>query len=79
MINDIAPRRFDNCYKNKKAEPHDLFLSYEGNTVLVKKDKDKLWYPSFKDYEEDFPGLAENATFLFTVDDINYYLVEERS
>lgn len=78
MINDIEPRRFDNCYKSKKAEPHDLFLSYEGNTVLVKKDKDKLWYPSFENYEKEFPGLVENATFLFTVDDINYYLVEEK-
>lgn len=78
MIQDIEPRRFDNGFKNKKAEPQDLFLSYEGNTVLIKKDKDKLWYPSFADYEEEFPGLAESTTFLFTVDQINYYLVEEK-
>ena len=78
MIQDIEPKKFDNSYKDKSAEPQDLFLSYEGNTVLIREDKDKLWYPSFSDFEKEYPKLIDDATFLFTVDEINYYLVEEK-
>ena len=78
MIQDIEPKKFDNSYKDKSAEPQDLFLSYEGNTVLIREDKDKLWYPSFSDFEKEYPKLINDATFLFTVDEINYYLVEEK-
>lgn len=52
MIQDIAPKVFHNSFKIKSADPLDLFLSYNGDTVLVREDKDKLWYPSFLDFEE---------------------------
>lgn len=78
MIQDIEPRIFDNNFSNKTAEPQDLFLSYEGDAVLVREDKDKLWYPSFSDFEREYPHLLENAQFLFTIDDINYFLTDER-
>lgn len=78
MIQDIEPRIFDNSYKSKTAQPQDLFLSYEGDTVLVREDKEKLWYPSFSDFEGEYPKLIENAQFLFTIDDLNYFLVDEK-
>jgi len=78
MIHDIEPRIFDNNFKNKKAEPQDLFLSYEGDAVLVREEKDKLWYPAFSDFEAEYPQLIEDAKFLFTIDDINYYLIDEK-
>jgi NAD+ diphosphatase len=78
MIQDIEPRIFNNKFIDKKAEPHDLFLAYEGDTVLVREDKDKLWYPSFSDFEKGYPHLIDDAQFLFTIDDINYYLVDEK-
>lgn len=78
MINDIEPRIFQNNYKNRKAEQKDLFLSYQDDSVLVKEGKDKLWYPSFSDFADKFPDLIENAKFLFTIDEINYYLVNEK-
>lgn len=78
MIQDIEPRIFDNSFKNKRAEPQDLFLSYEGDNVLVREEKDKLWYPSFSDFAEEYPQLIDKAQYLFTVDDINYYLIDEK-
>lgn len=78
MIQDIEPRIFDNSFKNKIAEPQDLFLSYEGDTVLVREEKDKLWYPSFSDFEAEYPHLIDDAQFLFTIEDINYYLIDEK-
>jgi NAD+ diphosphatase len=77
MIQDIEPRIFNNSYGHRKAEPQDLFLSYEGDAVLVREDKDKLWYPSFSDFSAEYPNLADSTQFLFSIDDINYFLVKE--
>lgn len=77
MIQDIAPRKFCNDFKSKMAEPQDLFLSYQGDHVLVKEEKDKLWYPSFSDFAEAYPKLREESRFLFAIDDMNYYLTTE--
>lgn len=76
MIQDIDPRVFSNAFHNKKAEPKDLFLAYNGENVLIHEGKGKLWYPSFEDFEEEFPDLRDNAQFLFVIDDINYFLVD---
>ena len=76
MIQDIEPRIFSNEFRDKKAEEKDLFLAYKGDSVLVREDKDKLWYPSFSDFLESHPQLMDNSQFLFTIDDLNYYLVE---
>ncbi len=77
MIQDIEPRIFRNEYKDKKAKQEDLFLAYQENTVLVKEGENKLWYPAFADFKEKHPQLMENGQFLFTIDDLHYYLVEE--
>lgn len=78
MIQDIEPRIFDNSFGNKIAESQDRFLSYEGDSILVREDKDKLWYPSFSDFEAKYPHIRDNAQYLFAIDDINYYLIEEK-
>ena len=78
MIQEIGPRIFDNHFQSKVAEPKDLFLSYEGDTVLIQENKEKLWYPSFADFELEYPNLIEDAQYLFSIDDINYFLVDEK-
>ena len=78
MIQDIEPRIFNNSFENKIAEPQDMFLSYEGDSRLVREEKEKLWYPSFSDFEPEYPHLRDNAQFLFAIDDINYFLIEEK-
>lgn len=77
MIQDIEPKIFSNEYQNKEASYDDLFLAYSGDCVLVKEDKDKLWYPSFADFLHSHPHLKDKAQFLFTIDDLNYFLLEE--
>lgn len=77
MIQDIEPKVFHNGFQNKQAGPNDLFLAYQGDNVLVREDKDKLWYPSFADYSVSHPHLEQKAQFLFTIDDLNYYRIEE--
>ena len=77
MLQDIEPRVFHNEFQNKQATSEDLFLAYQGDTVLIREDKDKLWYPSFADFSVSYPHLLQEAQFLFTIDELNYYLVEE--
>jgi NAD+ diphosphatase len=78
MIQEIGPRIFDNRFQSKTAKPNDVFLSYEGDTVLVQENREKLWYPSFADFASDYPHLIEQAKYLFSIDDINYFLVDEK-
>ena len=78
MIQDIEPRKFNNSFANKKAASEDLFLAYDGDSVLIREDRDKLWYPSFLDFETEYPQLQDNAQFLFSIDEINYFLVNEK-
>lgn len=78
MIQDIEPRIFHNKFHNTSAAPEDLFLAFDGDTVLTHEEKEKLWYPSFADYQLDYPHLIEKAQFLFTIDNLNYFLVDEK-
>jgi NAD+ diphosphatase len=78
MIHDIEPRIFNNKYDPKKPGLYDLFLAYDGDSVLVREDKEKLWYPSFDDFMSFDPSLMERAKYLFSIDDINYFLIEDK-
>jgi NAD+ diphosphatase len=79
MIQDIQPKVFNNKFENKQANNNDIFLAYEKNNILVRKNSDHLWYPSFADFSSIYPTLVENAQFLFTIDSTNYFLVNKPS
>lgn len=50
-------------------------MAYRDESVLVRTEEDRLWYPTFADYTPYFPQLAERARFLFSIDELNYFLV----
>jgi len=78
MIQDIEPKIFYNNFQQKKARSEDLFLSFNDDTVLVREEKEGLWYPSFADFEQSHPQLIDSARFLFSIDTLNYFLTEEK-
>ncbi len=78
MIQDIEPRIFNNNFKLKTAQPQDLFLSYDGDAVLICEGKETLWYPSFSDFEATHPHLIDSARYLFSIDEHNYFLTAEK-
>ena len=47
MIQDIEPRQYHNEFAVKKPGMKDFFLYFEGNQVLMKKEKDKSMFNSF--------------------------------
>jgi NAD+ diphosphatase len=77
MLQDIEPKVFRNEYYPKSAQDEDLFISFKEEMVLIQEGREKLWYPSFSDFQQDYPDLKEKAQFLFTIDELNYFLLED--
>ena len=76
MLHNILPRTLHNQFKYVKANEEDLFLSFREDSVLVKEGPDKLWYPSFRDYLDKAPELISKAKYLFTIDELRFFLVD---
>ena len=76
MIHDIAPHRLDNSFRNTKAEPGDVVLTFAGGNVLIKN------LPDGTGGSGKFPSLEEIAgavSVSVTADDLIYaFSVDER-
>lgn len=77
MIQDITPHKYDNAYKPVPPEKHSIALYYENRTVLAKKREDSIEYPTFADIEKLNDDIYEDYTYLFSIDNDRFYLVEE--
>ncbi|MBQ0079396.1 MAG: hypothetical protein KBS66_05870, partial [Eubacterium sp.] len=76
MIQDIAPHVFYNQYKNLTAQPEDMAVIMDSrNLLLVKPDGDAVKYPTFAELAP-LGVNTENATYLFAVDDMNFFLID---
>lgn len=73
MIQDIAPHKFDNSFKKRKADPSSYVLAFQEKKGLVKIENDQLICPTFKDLHIDL----EKGTYLFSIDDNYFYLVND--
>ena len=77
MIQDIEPHVYSNAYKIKKPGKESIVLYYRDHMCLIKKEDDHIEFPLFKDMEERCKNIYDNATYLFSVDDKEFYLVED--
>lgn len=77
MIQDIEPHHLNNQYRPEKPDRESIALYYEEHSVLLKKTRDEIIFPKFKDLEKRNEDIYEGAVYLFTVDDQKYYLVRE--
>ena len=75
MIQDISPKLLHNEYRPHQACEDDLFLAFQGDAILVRKDEHKLCYPSFAEFTAIYPEILPKARFLFALDDMRYFLV----
>ena len=51
MIQDIQPHQFDNQYRPCPPDAQSYALYYEGQSALLKKGKDRIDFPRFRDLE----------------------------
>lgn len=77
MIQDIAPHHYDNTYHPEPPCADSFVLYYEGRNALVVHDGDEISFPRFRDLEAQNPGIYEQYTYLFSIDDERFYLLED--
>ena len=70
MIQDISPHIYHNEYKNLSPKDQDFILIFQGNTVLVRFQDDKLRYPTFSEVRNFSLGYH----YLFSIDEYQYFL-----
>lgn len=77
MIQDIQPHKYDNQYRPCPPDRESYALYYENHVALLKKQPDRIDFPRFKDLERLNEEIYEDATYLFTIDEERYYLVND--
>lgn len=76
MLHDIAPNRFDNQYRPQPPTTESYGLSFDKNTVLVRKNEDGTFdLPALT--ELDVKGTDSPPTYLFSIDNRAFYLPNE--
>ncbi len=71
MIQDIAPKKYDNTFQCKSPREADTVFVFDQNAVLCRKNGTAVCYPTLEQLEAA-PG---DCTFLFSIDDVDYFLL----
>ena len=75
MIQDIAPSVFHNEFHDRQPQAHEHVLLYDGNLALTGYDGEgRLIFPTV----DQFEGRDISYTYLFSVDNVEYFLGELR-
>lgn len=75
MIQDIAPHEYHNEYKNIQPGEQDSILFYDGRSVLVKWEGDRIRFPLRREVSRWYDKKTE-YTYLFTIDRTGYFLAD---
>lgn len=76
MIQDIGEHQFFNQYKPVPPDKDSYVLCYNEKEVLIRWKDEQLDFPKFSDLEKYNEDLYENCTYLFSIDDKRFYLLE---
>lgn len=77
MIQDITPHEFRNEYIPEMPKSESIILYYEEHVCLVRREQEEIYFPTFGEMEKRNPNLYEEAVYLFSVDSVGYYLVQD--
>ena len=76
MIQDIAPHIYKNEYKPQKPAKNSYVMYFEGGRLLARFKDGEIEYPTFAELETQNADIYEKATYLFTIDEMLFYLVD---
>lgn len=79
MIQDIAPHIYYNQYKPVPPDANSIVLYYKDKEVLLAQKDGEIRFPRFKELEALNPDLYENYTYLFSIDQERFYLMNHIS
>lgn len=77
MIQDIEPYRYDNTYKPEAPDKESFIIYCRGVEVLVKREGEEIIFPTFQEMEKKNPDIYEQYTYLFSIDQMRFYLIEQ--
>jgi len=78
MIQDIIPHQFANEYKPQAPDANSYILSYQGKTILMSRtSQGEIKFPTFGELEASNEQIYESYTYLFSVDNDRYYLLDD--
>lgn len=73
MIQDIGPKKYYNEYHDKAPDEKGRILVYRGSEVLISHKEDgQIFFPALS----DFSGCEMNYTYLFAINEEEFYLGE---
>lgn len=77
MIQDIAPRRYDNQYKEAAPDDKSFVLMYEERQVWLRETDGEICFPTFLELKEKDPGIFDRAVYLFSIDGDCFFMVKD--
>lgn len=76
MIQDIFPYVYRNEYKPQKPCGENYVMYFEDGRAIGKTEENKVRFLKFREVEADNPNIYEEAVYLFSIDDMKFYLAE---
>lgn len=77
MIQDIEPYSYHNAYKPAKPEKESFIIYCRGMDVLTKQEGEEITFPTFQEMESKNPDIYEQSIYLFSIDQMRFYLIEQ--
>lgn len=78
MIQDIGVHKYDLTYAQPEAGAEDYLLYMKENKTLLRKLEDGSYeIPKLKEFQDEEEALKKKAYYLFAIDGIGYYYVNE--
>lgn len=77
MIQDIGNHHYDNAYRPTPPSADSYVLYYNNRKALVIRQGDQITFPRFQDLEGANPQIFRDYTYLFSIDDDHFYLINE--
>lgn len=79
MIQDLGSHCYHNEYHPVPPKGRDCILFFQGRKALVKVTGDSFSFPDFQYTGEYYPQIYTSYTYLFSIDQVNYYLIREEA
>lgn len=82
MIQEIAPHHYNNTYDPNRRPTPDSYVFYcdcAKSSILIRRNDDTadtFDFPRFRELEPYNPEIYQNVTYLFRMDQQDFYLVE---
>lgn len=78
MLQDIAPHTFNNEYKQKSPSGSDFLIIVENHQVLMRLQEGGFSAPAFAEVLAHRPEAADEARYLFSIDDAGFFLASRK-